>query len=540
MTHDVFISFSTHDRLVAERVMAHLHGQGMTCWMSAAAIEGGEVWTRAIVDGISAARVMVLILSESSNGSEHVRREIYLARERRLRIIPFRIDSVEPDGDLAYNLAGIQWIQGSAEPVPAELDRLGQSVRGYLARTSAPKAEVATPPTIPHLHESPRLGADEVVEEANDEPEDPPTTGVPAIVSAQPPADTEDERVPAEEAAIANGHPRERPQPAAGPVSGDVLATGAPQRGLRVPIDRKARLLLGGLVAALLLAVVAVVLLLLPGGEKTRHTSELTYTAVSAADGNIACGVLSGGAIRCWGTGSETVKPPAESFSAIAVVGLGGCAIGATGELSCWYRSELFKDTPGGMFTQVVNGWIPCGVRADASAVCWGANAETVATGAASPPPAVKFKSISRVTRDSSAPNATFGCGVTLGDALVCWGKGVPEAPKDLGAISAVGVGDAFVCVLKADRTIACWGKDGFGQTKAPSGSFVAISVGDVRACALNTAQRAVCWGLKLPSGPPDDRFTSIDVGGNSACAIRTDGRAVCWGDNQYMQLEAP
>ena len=143
MTHDIFISFSTKDRAVADSLKEYLDGHGTSCWMSAAAIDGGEVWTRAIVDGITGARAMVLLLSANSNASEHVRREIYLARERHLRIIPFRIDDVEPDGDLAYNLAGIQWLQGSGQPTKAEFDRLAQSVRGYLDRTSPPatKAE---------------------------------------------------------------------------------------------------------------------------------------------------------------------------------------------------------------------------------------------------------------------------------------------------------------------------------------------------------------------------------------------------------------
>lgn len=150
VTHDIFISFSTRDRLVAESLKRYMDERGMSCWMSAAAIDGGEVWTRAIVDGITGARAMVLILSASSNASEHVRREIYLARERHLRIIPFRIDSVEPDGDLAYNLAGIQWIEGSAEPTDTEFERLAQSVRGYLSRTAAaaPAAESTAAPMI--------------------------------------------------------------------------------------------------------------------------------------------------------------------------------------------------------------------------------------------------------------------------------------------------------------------------------------------------------------------------------------------------------
>src|SRR6516165_5225118 len=91
MAHDVFISYSTKDKPVADAVCASLEGHGIRCWIAPRDIIPGMDWGGSIVEAIESARLMVLVLSASADASPQILREVERAVNKGVRIIPLRI-----------------------------------------------------------------------------------------------------------------------------------------------------------------------------------------------------------------------------------------------------------------------------------------------------------------------------------------------------------------------------------------------------------------------------------------------------------------
>src|SRR5258708_39685737 len=95
MTHDVFISYSNKDELIADAVCHALEAPGMRCWIAHRDMVPGEDFAAVIVQTIAASRVMVLIFSRGANSSPHVLSEVANAIDAGVIIVPFRIDDVQ-------------------------------------------------------------------------------------------------------------------------------------------------------------------------------------------------------------------------------------------------------------------------------------------------------------------------------------------------------------------------------------------------------------------------------------------------------------
>ena len=123
-----FISYSSRDSRVAEAVCEALEVAGNRCWIAPRDISPSKEWAEQIIDGINVASVMVLVLSSSSNGSPQVRREIERAIHKRIPVIVFRIENIEPTGSLEYFLSSQHWFDAYSGPVEAHLPRLGHLI----------------------------------------------------------------------------------------------------------------------------------------------------------------------------------------------------------------------------------------------------------------------------------------------------------------------------------------------------------------------------------------------------------------------------
>jgi ABC-type sugar transport system substrate-binding protein len=132
MTHDVFISYSSKDKPIADGVCANLESAGIRCWIAPRDITPGEDWPTAITRAISQSRVMVLVFSASSNSSEDVGREIILAANSRLVIIPFKIENVEPEPGKQYYLARTHWLDAINPPTQEQIHALIVCVKKLL------------------------------------------------------------------------------------------------------------------------------------------------------------------------------------------------------------------------------------------------------------------------------------------------------------------------------------------------------------------------------------------------------------------------
>lgn len=104
MTKDVFISHAKEDRAFADIVCAALERQGLDCWIAPRDVAPGLVFDEAIIDGIEASQVLVLVLSGSANVSRFVQNEVNRAFSKGKAIVTFRAKDVLPAKSLARAL----------------------------------------------------------------------------------------------------------------------------------------------------------------------------------------------------------------------------------------------------------------------------------------------------------------------------------------------------------------------------------------------------------------------------------------------------
>ncbi len=134
-THDVFISYSSQDKPVADAVCAILEQQRVRCWITPRDVLPGEEWAGAIVRAINSTRVVVLIFSASSNASHQVLREIERAVHAGAAIIPFRIQDTPPSQSLEYFISTPHWLDALTPPLEQHVLRLAESIKSLLAQT---------------------------------------------------------------------------------------------------------------------------------------------------------------------------------------------------------------------------------------------------------------------------------------------------------------------------------------------------------------------------------------------------------------------
>jgi cytochrome c-type biogenesis protein CcmH/NrfG len=132
MPHDVFISHANEDKAIADMVCATLEQQGLRCWVAPRDIQPGADWRQAILGAIRSSRAIVLVFSKHANASRHIPREVECAVEAGIPLIPFRVEDVQPQGALEYNLIGVHWLDAMTAPVEMHIRRLGDALRAVI------------------------------------------------------------------------------------------------------------------------------------------------------------------------------------------------------------------------------------------------------------------------------------------------------------------------------------------------------------------------------------------------------------------------
>ncbi|MBX6365477.1 MAG: hypothetical protein IRZ00_16530 [Gemmatimonadetes bacterium] len=283
-----------------------------------------------------------------------------------------------------------------------------------------------------------------------------------------------------------------------------------------------------------------------------------TFEHVSAGTTH-SCGVLTGGAAVCWGSGaSGELGTSTAATESVAVAVAGGITFESI--------------SAGTAFT--------CGVSTDHDVFCWGAgSAGQLGDGTLTASRAIPVRVLTTPDMRAVSAGAATACGITTDDELFCWGsnttgqRGTPASAgtgpdRVAGDFRRVDVGTGHACgISTSDDEAKCWGSNGFGElgTGGPPAAqfspqlvtggpdFRQITVGGGNfTCATTTDDELFCWGrndvgqlangTNLNSdvpiravGAPD--FVQIDAGGFHACGITDDGKAFCWGRNTEGQL---
>ena len=110
MDPKIFITYSSKDEKVARTICTALENRGLTCWISSRNVKPGQNYQEQIVKAIRAAKIMVLVFTTNANNSNEIKKELSLASQNNLIIIPVRIEDVPPNEAFAYEFATRQWI----------------------------------------------------------------------------------------------------------------------------------------------------------------------------------------------------------------------------------------------------------------------------------------------------------------------------------------------------------------------------------------------------------------------------------------------
>lgn len=148
MSADIFISFASKDTKVAMTLCSAIERRGFSCWISARNILPGENFQVSIVQAIRQAKIMLLVFTGNSNNSQEMTKELALASQQKLIVIPLRVEDVAPSDAFAYEFATRQWIDLFADWELA-IDQLCMRISNALpGETATPVPAAAAPAAI--------------------------------------------------------------------------------------------------------------------------------------------------------------------------------------------------------------------------------------------------------------------------------------------------------------------------------------------------------------------------------------------------------
>jgi hypothetical protein len=149
---DVFISYASKDKTVADAVCARLESAGIRCWIAPRDIVAGTSYGEAIIDAIHGAKVMVLVFSSSANASGHIPKEVERAVSSGVAILPFRIEDVAPGKSLDYFIGSVHWLDAMTPPMEMHLDHLAATVHKLIPENPDEERAAPLPPTVIWQH----------------------------------------------------------------------------------------------------------------------------------------------------------------------------------------------------------------------------------------------------------------------------------------------------------------------------------------------------------------------------------------------------
>ena len=147
MDPKIFITYSSKDQKVARTICTALENRGLNCWISSRNVKPGQNYQEQIVRAIRASRVMVLVFTVNANNSNEIKKELALASQNNLVVIPVRMEDVAPNEAFAYEFATRQWIDlfEDWEKSMAELVELIAAILNDPPPADRPKAAPGLP-----------------------------------------------------------------------------------------------------------------------------------------------------------------------------------------------------------------------------------------------------------------------------------------------------------------------------------------------------------------------------------------------------------
>lgn len=136
---DVFISYKAEEYYEANWVKSTLENNGISCWMAPSSIPGGSSYASEIPQAIRSCKVFVLILSEKSQKSKWVPRELDQAINENKIVMPFMLENCALKDDFNFYLTNVQRY-AAYESKSKAIEKMINEIRAICGIKSEPAA----------------------------------------------------------------------------------------------------------------------------------------------------------------------------------------------------------------------------------------------------------------------------------------------------------------------------------------------------------------------------------------------------------------
>lgn len=116
MKADVFVSYSSTNKAIADALVHFLEESQIRCWIAPRDLQVGADFAESIDAAISGVTVFVLLFSKASQQSAWCKKEANLAVSSGKIILPIRIEDVVPSGAMRLYLSDKHWVDAMPDP----------------------------------------------------------------------------------------------------------------------------------------------------------------------------------------------------------------------------------------------------------------------------------------------------------------------------------------------------------------------------------------------------------------------------------------
>jgi pimeloyl-ACP methyl ester carboxylesterase len=138
--HDVFISFAFPDKQAAAKIYGYLKSNGIDpFWCEELA--AGQDYPELLGEAIRNSKSFLLVVSDSTDNSDSVRKETTIAHNNKKPIIPVRIKEILPK-KLEYLIASSLFFDAFPQPLEQHLTRLAGGIKKIIDSKAEKQAKV--------------------------------------------------------------------------------------------------------------------------------------------------------------------------------------------------------------------------------------------------------------------------------------------------------------------------------------------------------------------------------------------------------------
>ena len=141
--HDIFISYSSKDQMIADAIVNILESRKIKCWISYRDASHGKHFAESIEQAIENSKICVLIFSNDSNQSDFVLKEVDSCAEYKKMVIPFKIDNALMRKALAFHLRSAHWLEALSRPLEEHINKLADKLEEALSNNATKHTKIS-------------------------------------------------------------------------------------------------------------------------------------------------------------------------------------------------------------------------------------------------------------------------------------------------------------------------------------------------------------------------------------------------------------